>query len=162
MGGVARINSNNTSLRRETMTNYAKFFAAAALMMTAWTALPAQSQAYDNDYCREYTRTVFIGDRRQEAYGTACLRPDGQWEIVNEGSMRPVSYDNYVAQNNRTVYVQQPTQIVYRDRSPTRVFFFGSPRRDNRWYNDRYNRYDRHDRYDRYDHHDHDRGRGHR
>lgn len=138
------------------MTNFAKFFAAAALMVTAWTALPSSSQAqnYYGDYCREYTRTVYIGNRREEAYGTACLRPDGQWEIVNEGSLRPVSYDNYVT-SNRTVYVQQPTQIVYRDRTPTRVFFFGSPRRDYHWNKGHF------DRYDRYDRHDNGRGRGH-
>lgn len=33
-------------------------------------------------YCREYRQTVVIGGREQEAYGTACRRPDGAWEIV--------------------------------------------------------------------------------
>ncbi len=146
------------------MTNPKKFFLTFAGFAAALTAFvsfapDAKAQNYGGgDYCREYTRTVTIGNRREEAYGTACLQPDGQWRIVSEGSMRPVSYDNYV-ETNRTVYVQQPTQVIYRDRTPTRVFFFGTPRRyDNHRH---YNRYDRHDRWDRHDH-DRGRGRGHR
>lgn len=34
-------------------------------------------------YCREYTQTVNIGGDQQQAYGTACRQPDGQWEIVS-------------------------------------------------------------------------------
>lgn len=34
-------------------------------------------------YCREYTQTVMIGGEQHKAYGTACRRPDGTWEIVS-------------------------------------------------------------------------------
>ena len=33
-------------------------------------------------YCREYTQTVLIGGEQHKAYGRACRRPDGTWEIV--------------------------------------------------------------------------------
>jgi surface antigen len=33
-------------------------------------------------YCREYTQTVVVGGRTQQAYGTACRQPDGSWLIV--------------------------------------------------------------------------------
>ena len=33
-------------------------------------------------YCREYTQTVLIGGEEHKGYGTACRRPDGQWEII--------------------------------------------------------------------------------
>jgi surface antigen len=33
-------------------------------------------------YCREYTQTVMIGGEEHKAYGTACRKPDGQWQIV--------------------------------------------------------------------------------
>jgi surface antigen len=33
-------------------------------------------------YCREYTQTVMIEGEEHKAYGTACRRPDGNWEIV--------------------------------------------------------------------------------
>ena len=36
----------------------------------------------DGRYCREYTQTVLIGGEERQAYGTACRRPDGTWEIV--------------------------------------------------------------------------------
>ena len=46
-----------------------------------------QNAGYDsqnsNRYCREYTDRVQVGGRWQESYGTACLQPDGSWEIVN-------------------------------------------------------------------------------
>ncbi len=32
-------------------------------------------------YCREYTQQVRIGDRIEESYGTACLQPDGSWQV---------------------------------------------------------------------------------
>lgn len=33
-------------------------------------------------YCREYAQTILIGGEQHKAYGTACRRPDGTWEIV--------------------------------------------------------------------------------
>jgi surface antigen len=41
---------------------------------------------YRNDAgenCREYQKTVVIAGREQRAYGTACRRPDGAWQIVS-------------------------------------------------------------------------------
>ena len=32
--------------------------------------------------CREFQQRVTIGGKTEEAYGTACLQPDGSWEIV--------------------------------------------------------------------------------
>lgn len=34
-------------------------------------------------YCREFQHEVTIGGRAEEAYGTACLNPDGSWEVVS-------------------------------------------------------------------------------
>ncbi|NNL64898.1 MAG: hypothetical protein HKP30_01520 [Myxococcales bacterium] len=34
-------------------------------------------------YCREYQQTIRVGERREQAYGTACRQPDGSWQIVN-------------------------------------------------------------------------------
>lgn len=34
------------------------------------------------NYCREYTATVLVGGMPQQSYGTACLMPDGSWNIV--------------------------------------------------------------------------------
>ena len=42
--------------------------------------------AYKNTaglYCREFTQTIMIGSRTEEAYGTACRQPDGSWQLVN-------------------------------------------------------------------------------
>jgi len=33
-------------------------------------------------YCREFRQDVTIGDRTQEAYGTACRTPNGDWQLV--------------------------------------------------------------------------------
>ncbi|MEE8371937.1 MAG: RT0821/Lpp0805 family surface protein [Sphingomonadales bacterium] len=33
-------------------------------------------------YCREFTQSVIIGGKEEEAYGKACLQPDGSWLIV--------------------------------------------------------------------------------
>jgi surface antigen len=34
-------------------------------------------------YCREFTQTVEIGGRTEQAYGTACRQEDGSWKIVS-------------------------------------------------------------------------------
>ncbi|WP_045215243.1 RT0821/Lpp0805 family surface protein [Desulfonatronovibrio magnus] len=34
-------------------------------------------------YCREYTTEVIIGGEVEKAYGKACRRDDGAWEIVS-------------------------------------------------------------------------------
>ena len=42
--------------------------------------------AYKNDqgqYCREYQQQVTINGQEQQAYGRACRKPDGSWEIVS-------------------------------------------------------------------------------
>jgi len=33
--------------------------------------------------CREFQQTITVGGRTEQAYGTACLQPDGSWEIVD-------------------------------------------------------------------------------
>jgi surface antigen len=44
---------------------------------------PAETyQRADGRYCREYVTEVLIGDRRQQAYGTACRQPDGSWKVI--------------------------------------------------------------------------------
>ena len=34
-------------------------------------------------YCREFQQRVSIGGKTEEAYGTACRKPDGSWEVVS-------------------------------------------------------------------------------
>ena len=36
-----------------------------------------------DQYCREFQQTVVIDGKKQNAYGTACRQPDGQWKIAN-------------------------------------------------------------------------------
>ena len=122
------------------------------------------------EQCREYTRTVYIGARAQEAYGTACLQPDGSWMIVGEGlgndipdNVSNVNYiihdnDRYITPNRVVYYNTRP--VYYRPRpNPVFVWNFGS----NRYYrNGHYVNYRKWDRWDRHDRHDHrGRGRGH-
>jgi hypothetical protein len=74
------------------------------LLLTALVSVPVlgASKAQANDeYCREYTKIVRIGGRSEQAYGMACYKPDGSWEIVTlEGSdygrnkVREVIYDD--------------------------------------------------------------------
>jgi surface antigen len=39
-------------------------------------------QQSDGTYCREFTQTVTVGGRTEQAYGTACRQADGSWKIV--------------------------------------------------------------------------------
>lgn len=37
----------------------------------------------DGRYCREYQSRVRVGGQIQQSYGTACMQPDGSWEIIS-------------------------------------------------------------------------------
>ncbi len=48
------------------------------------TIKPVQTyQTSEGRYCREYTHTVYVGGKEQDAYGRACRQPDGSWEVVS-------------------------------------------------------------------------------
>ena len=44
---------------------------------------PAQAEEQQQSYCREFQSTIVVEGRQQQAFGTACLQPDGSWQIVN-------------------------------------------------------------------------------
>ena len=48
----------------------------------SFVAKPAY-QNTDGRYCREFTQTVTISGKREEAYGTACRQADGTWKIIS-------------------------------------------------------------------------------
>ncbi|MDR3424825.1 MAG: glycine zipper 2TM domain-containing protein [Alphaproteobacteria bacterium] len=43
---------------------------------------PIYADPQAGTYCREYSQEIDVGGQTQEAYGTACLQPDGSWRIV--------------------------------------------------------------------------------
>jgi surface antigen len=47
------------------------------------TVTPQAAYQQGNLTCREYTQTVYIEGRSQQAFGTACRQPDGSWQITN-------------------------------------------------------------------------------
>jgi hypothetical protein len=152
-------------------------FFGLGLLTAALMGASDEAKAYGNDYCREYTRTVYIGNRMQEAYGKACLQPDGSWMIVGEGMGNDipanVSNVDYVIRDNdryitppRVVYYSQPRVNVYRS-APAFVWYHNGHYRDGHYVSyKKHKHWDRHDRWDRRDRHRHGhddhRGRGRR
>lgn len=145
------------------MTKTRLFFIAA--LAAAPFLVPAQAQARDNDrYCREYTKTVRIGGNVEAAYGTACMQPDGSWQLVSFGGDEDLFDDiarNSQRGNGRVVRVErQPIHYYYPlyerpyyrthyHRQPVNVFSFSWRDDDDdrrHWKRDR----DRHDRHDRH------------
>ena len=53
---------------------------AVALILTSWAG-QASAQTNSREVCREYTKTIYIGGKAVEGYGTACRQQDGSWEI---------------------------------------------------------------------------------
>jgi surface antigen len=45
------------------------------------TITPTKTIKKDDRYCREYTQTIHVGGKKQNAYGTACRQPDGTWQL---------------------------------------------------------------------------------
>ena len=42
---------------------------------------PTRTYQASGQYCREYRQDIVIEGELQEAYGTACRKPDGTWDI---------------------------------------------------------------------------------
>lgn len=136
------------------------FIAGLGLGIAALGSAPAQ--AGNGDYCREYTRQITIGNQVQMAYGTACQRPDGWWEVVSESAPLPAatppSQVTYVMPQT-TPYYYTPEPRIYYNRQPSvsyNIVYRDSPRYK---HSRHYNRYDRHDNHDRGRGHDRNRGR---
>ena len=46
------------------------------------TVTPTRTyQAQSGEYCREFEQSITIGGETQQAYGTACRQPDGNWQV---------------------------------------------------------------------------------
>ena len=42
---------------------------------------PVKTYETSKGYCREFYNDVYINGKKQRAYGTACRKPDGSWEM---------------------------------------------------------------------------------
>jgi len=115
-----------------------------ALVSFCGAALMAGSAEASSGYCREYTKAIRVGGRLEQAYGKACLQPDGSWEIVDlngsdgaqdfirddirddlrEGNTRVVIVDRYLP---RPAYYRPVVyRPVYRPAPFCPPWFYGS------------------------------------
>jgi surface antigen len=44
---------------------------------------PKATYAEDGLNCREFTQEIFVGGKRQEAFGRACRMSDGSWKLIS-------------------------------------------------------------------------------
>lgn len=75
----------------------------------AFIASSGAAQAYNNNLqCREYTRTIYIGGQPQQGFGTACLQPDGSWQVVSDGQIGATVAPQYITER---VVVREPVYV---------------------------------------------------
>jgi hypothetical protein len=43
-----------------------------------------EAQDSSGNHCREFQQEITVGGQTEQAYGTACLQPDGAWKIVSD------------------------------------------------------------------------------
>lgn len=86
----------------------------------------------DEPYCREYTRNVKVGGKLQESYGTACMKPDGSWEVQNAEPVRTVTAPTIIREEvvtyvpyYRPAYRPNYTVITFGDRGRDRYHGHG-------------------------------------
>ena len=138
-----------------------KMFLVATLVAIPMLA-PTKAQAA-GEYCREYTKTISVGGRAAQGYGTACRQPDGAWEIVSltgddraRSQVREVIYDDlqhrYGRSRDRVVVVERSYYPRYQSAFRWPIFFnFNS--HDHKHYKRSY--------YKKSYHHDHGKHKGH-
>lgn len=121
------------------MKTHMHIIAAGFGLGTALLAVGAQAQvrvqpAEDEPYCREFTQTVTIGGKMQQGYGTACLQPDGSWEIQKPVQTRASKSVNVREEQPNIRYVVQKERVFI---VPPRPFVVGTV-----WVGGRVHRFD--------------------
>jgi surface antigen len=48
-----------------------------------YSVTPLRDFNTEGRYCREYQARASVGGRSQQTYGTACMQPDGSWQVMN-------------------------------------------------------------------------------
>jgi hypothetical protein len=95
-------------------------------VVVAAMGMVAGVQASDAPYCREYSRTVTIGGKKQESYGTACMQPDGSWKIA--GSDEDVGApDDRAGLQVEPVYVEPRPLVVYEEPVVSQYTYYAGP-----------------------------------
>jgi hypothetical protein len=96
---------------------FSKLTISAALTLVFVAAGSANARTPVNDnynedapYCREYTQTFSIGGEKETGYGTACLQPDGSWQIVSQDD-KDESDINYIVKEEK-IYVE-PREVIF-------------------------------------------------
>lgn len=99
LGGAYLGNQIGASLDRADMTYYNQAQQRALETSQPGQALPWNNPQSGNSgtftpagyyqnpngqYCREFSQTVKVGGKTENAYGTACRQPDGAWQIVSQ------------------------------------------------------------------------------
>ena len=82
-----------------------------SLLAIALAIAGVSATAQAEQYCREYTQTMKVGNTLQKGYGTACMQADGSWQI-----MTPATTQNaYVAPQPQytTTYIVEERPVVY-------------------------------------------------
>ena len=93
--GAAIGNSIGSSLDRADQTYYAQTVqttmeSGKSGQASTWrnpdsgnygTIIPERAVQRGDSYCREYTQTIHVAGKKQQAYGTACRQPDGTWQL---------------------------------------------------------------------------------
>lgn len=72
-------------------------------------ALVGSAQAAE-PYCREFSQQIVVGGKVRQGYGTACLQPNGSWQIVNAAQ---VTDDVALQSQAQAVEVQPEPEVQY-------------------------------------------------
>lgn len=73
--------------------------------MMCMAIMPFGALAHEQQYCREFTRDIEIGGKKEQGYGIACRQFDGSWEIVANPN-----YESELLEGER---YRRPRQKVY-------------------------------------------------
>ena len=78
---------------------------------------PMAMNASAKPYCREYQQTITIVGKTQKGYGTACLQPDGSWQLMppeNQPAPNAAAPQSlaYMVRENQ-VYLVPPEPFVF-------------------------------------------------
>lgn len=95
-----------------------KRFLILPLCMAGFISAPAHAE-----YCREFTKDVYVGGRLQQAYGTSCMQPDGSWQIVQQPT---VMQQPTIIQQQPVTYVQPVSYVqpvTYYDSGYSRPYY---------------------------------------
>ncbi|KLN60790.1 hypothetical protein WH96_09955 [Kiloniella spongiae] len=102
---------------KSSISNHSIFLIGIVAITLSMTLMVTKANAKQVQ-CREYQTKVLVGGKKENAYGTACLKPDGSWQIQKDAKGNAQLKTGYARQRT------QDTRVIVMPASEVEMMYY--------------------------------------